>query len=208
MSHTPKVSLSLHCCSRLELHSNSVLFIYYIHIELVSREPSIIWVTPVQMYPTWSVGKFEQVWTSIWGLSGNRRRRKETERRKFSQSGGWDRALCWFLLSLCEVSRLSAPSLSLFAGRMGGEQRVGVDERGISLTKSVSTTKRRLYKIPLIPTQWCHTNHSPALNCCVEKKIVLICRRHTSFFAFFSQAGLIEIPLISSSLKSLRILRY
>lgn len=209
MSHTLKVSLSLHCCSRLELHSNSVLFIYYIHIELVSREPSIVWVTQVQMCPTWSAGKFGQVWTSFWGLSGNRRRRKETERRKFSQSGGWDRALCWFLFSLCEVSRLSAPSLSLFAGRMGGEQRVGVDERGISLTKSVSTTKRRLYQIPLIPTQWCHTNHSPALNCCVEKKLASFVEDTHRFLVFrFFPAGLIEIPLIFSSLKSLRILRY
>lgn len=74
--------------------------------------------------------------------------------------------------------RLSAPSLSLFAGRMGGDE----DERGISLTKSVSTTKRRLYQIPLIPTQQCQTNHSPAL-----WKKGLICRRHTSFFLFFQR---------------------
>lgn len=65
---------------------------------------------------------------------------------------------------------LSAPSLSLSPpAEWEGRRESASDERGISLTKSVSTTKRRLYQIPLIPTQRCHTNHSPALSCCARK---------------------------------------
>lgn len=129
------------------------------------------------------------IWTSLY--KNLRMVGKQTEEKgdrgeeKVCASEGWDGALCWFLSSLCEV--LSAPSLSLLAHRMGGELRLGLDERGISLTKSVSTTKRRLHQIPLILTHWCHTHHSPALNCCVKKN-ALICQRHISFFFFCQQA--------------------
>lgn len=87
---------------------------------------------------------------------------------------------------LCEVFRgcLLPRYLSPLA-EWEGSRESAPDERGISLTKSVSTTKRRLYQIPLIPTQRCHTNHSPALSCYVKKKNGLICRRQTSFFFFF-----------------------
>lgn len=85
-----------------------------------------------------------------------------------------------------------------------GRRESASDERGISLTKSVSTTKRRLYQIPLIPTQRCHTNHSPALSCCAqgrgcgcgveEGEWPHLLKANIIFF--FSQAGLIETPLI------------
>lgn len=132
-----------------------------IQIGHVSREPYNIWV---QLSPTLLVGVFEQVWTS---LSENRRLRKEMEeKRKFL----WVKAelvrcaesspLC---VKLCEAVCSLVISLRSQNGR-GAETQ---DERGISLTKSVSTTNRRLHQIPLIPTHWCHTR-SPALNCWVS----------------------------------------
>lgn len=167
MSH--KVSPSPYCCSRLELRSHLVLFIYCIHIGLVSRQPSNVWVTRVRLSPTWSLGEFEQVWASIWRLSEEKRRRRRRESFLRVEA---EIVRCAESSPLCVWSfGLSAPSLSLLARMMGGKPRVRLDERGISLTKSVSTTKRRLYQIPLIPTQWCHIHHSPALNCRVKKKM-------------------------------------
>lgn len=155
------------------LRSKSDLFIYRIHIELVSREPSIVWATQVQMYPTWSVGEFERVWTSIWKLSGKTDEgEKETARRKVFLRVEAEMVRCADSSPLlCEVfwGCLLPRYLSPLA-EWEGSRESAPDERGISLTKSVSTTKHRLYQIPLIPTQRCHTNHSPALSCYVKKK--------------------------------------
>ena len=96
-----KVSPSPYCCSRLELCSRLVLFIYCVHIGLVSRQPSDVWVTRVRLSPTWSVGEFEQVWASIWRLSEEKRRRRRRE--SFSE---WRLRSCVALnplLFVCEV---------------------------------------------------------------------------------------------------------
>ncbi len=149
------------------------------------------------------MNKFEQ---ASEGCRGNRRRKKETEKKRKFLRVKAEIVRCADSSPLCvKFLGLSATSLSLLARRMGGERRVGLDERGISLTKSVSTTKRRLHQIPLIPTHWCHTHHSPALNCCVKKMPSFVEGTHHFFFL---SAGLIEIPFIFSSLKSFRILRY
>lgn len=48
-----------------------------------------------------NLNKFEQASEDCRGTDEGERRQR---RGKVSQSGGWARALCWFLLSLCEVS--------------------------------------------------------------------------------------------------------
>lgn len=185
MSHALKVSPSPYCCSRLELHSNSVLFIYYIQIGLVSREPSNIWVTQVQLSPTWSVGVFEQVWTSIWRLSGNRRRRKETKKKKKKRK---------FLQVKAEIVRCadSSPSLCEVFGAVcslvisprsqngrGAESRAGWERHIINQECFYNKAQT-----PSNPTH-SHTLVSHSSFSCTEplcEKNALICRRHTPFF--------------------------
>lgn len=146
----------------------------------------------------------------IWRQLRTRQRRERERggrgdgRRRRQSFSEWGLRLCVVLIPsspLCvkfsgSLSRSLVISLRWRIGRWGGRvggcrERAGLGERGISLTKSVSTTKRRLYQIPLIPTQRCHTHHSPALNCRVKKKCPHLSKAH-----IFCQQALIEIPLI------------
>lgn len=134
------------------------------------------------------------IWTS---LNNHLKAAGKQTKKKVSPSGGWDCAES----SLCEVLGLSAPSLSLFAGRMGGDG----DERGISLTRvflQQSTDSIESHSFPHCGVTLIILLHWTAL---WKNKGGLICRRHTSFLF---PAGPTEIPLISSCFTSLTILRF
>ena len=133
---------------------------------------------------------WKRVWTNIWRLSGNRQRGLKSEEKRKFLSESLDCALFTHSSPFCVKFWVVCSLVISFACRMGGELRLRLDERGISLTKSVSTTKRRLHQITLIPT---HTGvilvHWTTM-WKKNKKNSLICWR----LGFFLTSALIEIP--------------
>lgn len=125
-----------------------------------------VWVTQVQLSPVWSVGIFEEVWTSIWRLSWNRRRREKTKGKFLRVKAeivhcADSSRLC---VKLCEAVGSLVISLRSQNGR-GAETRAGWERHIINqecfLQQSADSIKSHSFP---------HTGvTSPSLNCCVKK---------------------------------------